>query len=460
MPTSLLLTVREKAQPLASHADPLDLLERMIQDSLDAIEAIRPGTLVSLSVTVPEAVAGLDDLSGRVLGGDCCWLSPDEDRAFHGAGEAMRLSLSTPEGFETHRQGWTVLGDTTAPPPLAFWTVPPALDPAPPDLWVPRVLLRRAAGRATLTVSLRRGDMPVAETIRHWLDEARDLLRGKPREALPAIAGRSPKCDRADWTERVRRTTEAIAAGRLAKTVLARRLDIHLTGPADPRVLADRLAVQHPACCTFALPHGTGHVVAASPERLAVKRGARLHSTALAGTARRHADPKADARAAEDLLASPKERREHAIVVDAIAEALAEACDTVEHPETPDIMRLRQVQHLRTPVTGTLRPGVSFLDVVSRMHPTPAVVGWPRRAALDWLRTMNEGRDGLYTGVAGWIDRNGDGEAAMVLRSAHVEDRAAVLWAGAGIMAESDPDREWTETELKMSTLLSLFGDP
>jgi menaquinone-specific isochorismate synthase len=459
MSTSL-QTVLDETCPPSGHADPLHLLERAILESLDIIEATRPGGLVSLSVALPDAVADRDGAVDPVRGGDCRWLSPDEDQTLYGAGEAVRLTLPTPDGFEAHRSAWAVLGEETVPPPLAFWTVPPALDPAPPELWVPRVLLRQSAGRMTLTVSLRRGDMPVAEAIRCWLAEARTLLNGRRRDALPAIAARSPRIGLADWTDRVRRTTEAIAAGRLSKAVLARRLDIRLTGAADAQVLADRLAALHPACCTFALPHGQGHVVAASPERLAVKRGATVHSTALAGTAQRHADPECDARAAGDLLASPKERREHAIVADAIAEALAEVCESVERPETPDIMRLRQVQHLHTPVTGHLRPGVGFLDVVSRLHPTPAVLGWPRPAALDWLRAMNEGRDGLYTGVAGWIDREGDGEAAMVLRSAYVEDRTAVLWAGAGIMAESDPAREWTETDLKLSTLLNLFGDP
>ncbi|WP_299440325.1 isochorismate synthase MenF [uncultured Rhodospira sp.] len=458
MPTSPLTVLDQVSAPSPRH-DPLDVLERAIRDALEGIEAARPGSLVSLSVPLPDD--GASASTGVAPGGDCRWLTPGEDSAFYGAGAAFRLALRASGDFDPHRRGWVVLGgDGTVPPPVAFWTLPPALDTTAPVLWVPRVLMRRQAGRTSLTVSLRRGTAPVAEMARVWLAEARGLLAGRSHGEVPAIAARTPGCDQAEWADRVRRTTEAIAAGRLTKAVLARRLSIRLTRAADPTVLADRLADLHPSCSTFCLPHGNGHVVAASPERLAVKRGSRVVSSALAGTACRHARTEDDDRAATDLRASPKERREHAIVADAIAEALAEVCDSVDRPETPGLMRLRQVQHLWTPVTGHLRPGVGFLDIVSRLHPTPAVLGWPRRAALDWLRTMNEGRDGLYTGVAGWVDRDGDGEAAVILRSTSVEGRTASLWAGAGIMAESDPAREWAETELKLSTMLSLFGDP
>ncbi|MCW2309053.1 isochorismate synthase [Rhodobium gokarnense] len=440
------------SQPVP-RADPLARLEHAITAAMDAIAAVPAGHLVSLTVELP------NDLPSIHPAGDCRWLSPDGDCALYAAGEAFRIALAEPAAFEAHRAAWTALGDIDAPP-LAFWTMPPALDPALPELWVPRVLLRRADGHTTLTVSLLRGAVPVPVAALRWLEDARSLLGGGTERTLPAIAARIPGSDLADWSDRVRRTTAAIAEGRLAKAVLARKLTVRLAGRADARALADRLATLHPSCATFCLPHGPGHVVAASPERLAVKRGSRVSSAALAGTTRRHASRAADAMAAAELLASPKEREEHAIVADTISEALAEVCATVERPDAPAIMRLRQVQHLWTEISGTLKPGTGFLDVVARLHPTPAVLGAPRKAALDWLGEMNEGRDGLYTGVAGWIDRNGDGEAAMVLRSAYVEDRTAVLWAGAGIVAGSDPGREWTETDLKLSTLLNLFSDP
>ncbi len=135
----------------------------------------------------------------------------------------------------------------------------------------------------------------------------------------------------------------------------------------------------------------------------------------------------------------------------------AKSATRSSHAPTPSLMKLRGLQHLWTPVTGTLRPGFGLLEAIDRLHPTPAVLGFPKIAARNWLNGVEERRDGLYTGLAGWIDLDGDGEAAVVLRAAHVEGREAHLWAGAGIMAASDPDAEWAETELKMSALLDLL---
>ena len=121
-------------------------------------------------------------------------------------------------------------------------------------------------------------------------------------------------------------------------------------------------------------------------------------------------------------------------------------------------MSLRFLQHLWTPISGRLRPGIGLIDAVTRLHPTPAVLGSPPQAAIDWLRDTGERRDGLYTGVAGWIDRDGNGDAAVVLRSAYFEDRTAVLWAGAGIMADSDPRAEFAETEMKLASLMEVLN--
>ena len=123
-------------------------------------------------------------------------------------------------------------------------------------------------------------------------------------------------------------------------------------------------------------------------------------------------------------------------------------------------MALRFVQHLLTPISGELRAGIGLLDLVKHLHPTPAVLGFPREAAALWLETIGEQRDGLYTGVAGWIDSAGDGVAAVVLRSAMIHDCRAVLWAGAGIMADSLSVAEFAETELKMATMLEVLRSP
>ncbi len=423
---------------------------------MDQVAATEPGRLISLSLSLPWEL-----LPANVrLGGDSRWLAQAAGLSLYGTGAAARFAVEATDQWRREVGRWRLLGATDAPP-LAFFTLPPATEPAVPALWVPQALLRRSRETAILTWTARRDLTPTADIARAWLRDARGLLAPPHDSRAPAeIEAVTATPDVQGWRSRVSAATAAIAAGALEKVVLARRLEIRLSQPLAPAALADRLACMHPECRILSLPYGRGAVVAASPERLAEKRGRRLASHALAGTARRHGLAAEDVRAAAALLASAKERREHAIVVKTIAARMAEICDTLDQPPAPAVLPLRFVQHLWTPLTGRLQEGRGLLDAVCRLHPTPAVLGLPAPAARDWLAHAGESRDGLYSGVAGWLDLAGDGEAQVVLRSAYLEDRTALLWAGAGIMAESDADAEFAETELKLATMLEVLNAP
>ena len=442
----------------ASGAAEVDrVLEAAIGKSMDELAGVEPGRLVSLSVTLSPALVAVD----AALGGDSRWLAPGQGLAMYGSGAAARFESEAAERFRSEGKRWRLLGAATDIP-LAFFTAAAATTPAAPTLWVPTALVRRSPEGLVVTLSAWRDAAPPQQIARSWRHEAARVFAPEVGGARVPNEIRGVTTTPADeqWRQRVRAATLAIAAGRFAKVVLARRLDIHLANAVDAADLADRLAAIHPECHVFSLPHGRGWVVAASPEQLAAKRGRQLVSHALAGTAKRHGRPDEDARAAAALLCSTKERSEHALVVDSIAAQMAQICDAVEHPQTPAVMPLRFVQHLWTPVSGRLRDGFGLLDAVARLHPTPAVLGIPRQAASDWLAEVGERRDGLYSGIAGWIDGNGDGEAVVILRSAYVEDGNAVLWAGAGIMADSDPAAEMAETELKLATMLEVLNAP
>jgi isochorismate synthase len=422
-------------------------LTEVTRAAISDIAKIEAGRIFSLTMTLPAAALPQDWSPG----GECRWLAGEQDLQLFGSGEAAVWANFTDEWRDCLR-----LGDETVSP-IAFFTLPPATENPTPRLWVPRVMVRRHAGRTTLTLTARQGTMPVAQV---WAAEIRAMLSAPPRRLAPGAApfpGQvvSETPDAEGWAARVRAATEAIAAGTLQKVVLARRVEVDLSQTIDPSALADRLAREHPESCVFAMPHGAGTVVAASPERLAVVRDGTILSHALAGTVRRDGD---DGAAAGRLLASAKERREHGLVVDTIAARLTEICDGIDYAPEPAVMWLRSMLHLWTIVRGRLRPGMTLLDAVTCLHPTPAVLGLPRQAAADWLAHSGERRDGLYTGIAGWVDTQGNGDAAVVLRSAHVEGRKAVLWAGAGIMAESDPHAEFAETELKMATMLDALA--
>ena len=309
-----------------------------------------------------------------------------------------------------------------------------------------------------MTFTMRREATPITAARDEWMALLSFMLtRTAEFDGEREILSRTAHPEAEQWKDRIQATRQAITDRRFDKVVLARRFDIALSHPPAISAMVDRLVEANPHCITFALPHHHGWVVASTPEILASKRGRQAVSLALAGTAKQHENESQSRVAADQLLASAKERLEHDVVVTTIAAQMQTLCDTIQHPPVPTIMALRFVQHLLTPISGQLRAGVGLLELVKLLHPTPAVLGFPREAAALWLESIGEQRDGLYTGVAGWIDSAGDGVAAVVLRSALIRDCHAVLWAGAGIMADSLFQAEFAETELKMATMLEVL---
>ncbi len=163
-------------------------------------------------------------------------------------------------------------------------------------------------------------------------------------------------------------------------------------------------------------------------------------------------------RFALELMRSDKEREEHAVVVTMLRESLGPLVERLDVAPRPEIVRLRHVQHLVTPVTGRLRGEASVLDLVARLHPTPAVGGTPRELALELIAEEEPIERGWYAGPLGWLDRHGDGEFVVALRSGVVRGREASLFAGCGIVADSDPEREWDESSAKLLALGSALG--
>jgi menaquinone-specific isochorismate synthase len=254
----------------------------------------------------------------------------------------------------------------------------------------------------------------------------------------------------------------AIRQGRLDKVVLAREVDVVTDRPLRQDDLLARLRLLHPSCMAFAIDGFVG----ASPELLCRRTGTRVTSVPLAGTVARSGDVDEDRRLAASLLASEKDRAEHALVVRAILESLKSHCRVVESAKAPTVLELRNVAHLATDVVGDLAPsgeggvGASALELAAALHPTPAVGGWPLEEALAYL-AENEGleRD-RYAGPVGYLDADGDGEFWIGIRSALVEGTRARLLAGVGIVADSDPLAELAETQLKLQALLAVAVRP
>ncbi|MCG8589970.1 MAG: isochorismate synthase [Proteobacteria bacterium] len=329
---------------------------------------------------------------------------------------------------------------------------------------LPEVLWTRQKNGTLLTLAAR---IDPGATV----DSGLASLAASERDALRALeAGGAAASSDGDGTPRyeieadrshdafravVEEALSSIAAGDFEKVVLARSLCVRSRRDFDvAQVLAELVRV-HPACTTFAFGFGGDTFLGATPERLVKLSGTRVETGAVAGSAPRGTDPDADVRLGRELRESKKEQAEHAVVVRAIRDSLFDVCGELEGPAVPSLVRFDGIQHLATPLRGRLQSEArGVVDLVERLHPTPAVAGAPRDRALAFLRER-EGLDrGWYAAPVGFVDATLGGEFVVALRSALVRESEAHLFAGAGVVAGSCPARELAETRLKLRALL------
>ncbi len=331
--------------------------------------------------------------------------------------------------------------------PVAFGTLP-FTPGAPSELIVPAVVAGRADDGTRWITTI--GDAAI-DAGRPDLESELEPLAAVQR--FTVSAQRDPD----DWCALVERATKAIAGGTLHKVVLARQIDIAADRPIDRLAVLERLRSAYPGCHIVSV----AGLVAASPELLVSVAGDIVRSHPMAGTAPRGGDPTTDQRLAASLLASTKDRQEHQITIDMVHDTLLPWCSYLDYEAEPSVVAVANVQHLATLVEGRLsRPAPSVLELVAALHPTPAVAGWPRDEAVDWI-AENEGFDRRrYAGTAGWVDSAGNGTWAVSIRCAEIDGLTARVWAGNGIVADSDPSTELAETRSKLQALLSAIVRP
>jgi salicylate biosynthesis isochorismate synthase/menaquinone-specific isochorismate synthase len=254
----------------------------------------------------------------------------------------------------------------------------------------------------------------------------------------------------------VARAVERIEAGELSKVVLAREVRAEAPRAHDPAALFGALRELFPSCYCFCVGTPEAAFIGASPELLVRRRGAGAQTVALAGSTRRSADPAVDDHLGEQLSRSAKNRSEHDIVVKRIERALRPHSVWVEAGREPILIKVANIQHLATPIHAQLADPRSAVELAGMLHPTPAVGGEPGPEAVAAIPGLEDLDRGWYAGPIGWMDAVEDGEFCVALRSALLRDRTAHLFAGAGIVADSDPEAELAETELKLAALLPL----
>jgi menaquinone-specific isochorismate synthase len=382
--------------------------------------------------------------------GGVAWVRDGD--GFVGCGQAVRIDAGAgPERFARAAEEFAVLADraeiddavaTPGSGLVAFGSFTFDARSSGSVLVVPEVTIGRRDGVTWMTIA---GDADIVDQGR---EEPPAPLRPPDRVRY---AGSSVPDHL--WLDAVARALKRIDADEVAKVVLARDYAVWDREPFDPRVLARRLADQFPECFTFLCDR----LIGATPELLIRRIGDTVESTVLAVSAPRGEEGSSDERIGAGLLASDKDRREHDLAVDSVRDVLARHCVSLAVDEEPHLLRLENVQHLETRLGGTLRSDMSALALAGELHPTAAVGGAPRDAAIEMIREL-EGMDrGRYAGPVGWIDADGDGEWGIALRCAELSGARARLFAGGGIVAGSLPEAELEETRLKLRAMQSVL---
>lgn len=404
-----------------------------------------PATAGQLRVrTTP--ISDVDDLLTLLPSHDAVsWVR--EGEGLVGWGQAARFEVGGAERFSRASRWWAQMcaqasiDDSVLRPgsgPVVFASFAFDSRPGSSVMVVPKVVVGMRDGKAWLTVMSTEDTPPVVEV-------TPTSAPPTPGRVSSDVAGRQIGQWKASVTEAISR----INAGELDKVVLARDVEVTSEYPLDPRHLLNRLAAAFPGCWAFCVDG----LVGATPELLVRREGDRVTSRVLAGTVRTDEDSGEDGRLAQELLGSDKDQEEHSYAVTSVAAALSAHCADLVVPIRPSVLRLANVQHLATDVSGLLVDDTPVLALAASLHPTAAVCGTPTERAFSLIRRIEQLDRGRYAGPVGWMDANGDGEFGIALRCGAIEPSVPNrirLFAGCGIVAGSDPASEVEESEAKL----------
>jgi menaquinone-specific isochorismate synthase len=448
--------------------DSRELIERVARDL-----ARLDGSAEWVALTWPVPRVPSERLLAAESSGSALLWAPPADEEASGLGAAFTLAAQGDDRFASiqaqAREVWKKLDvsrcDASAPKLRFFGGL--AFQPGQADsgLWrdfgdarfvLPELGYARNKSGAWLCLVVRGGgwDKP---TFRGELEPR--LVR-----ALQALFTPTPARESARALQREERSEPAFAAivtaiqdeiksGRAQKIVAARRVSLTLDRELWPEVVQSRLRDDAPESTRFAFRVGDATFLGATPEQLVQKRGIDLCTEAVAGSI--SAD---DTTASERLLESDKDIREHEFVVSEILRLLEPLTSELSPAPEREVHRLRTVLHLRTPIRGKLREPSHVLDLVARLHPTPAVGGVPTRTAIDFILRHEPDQRGWYSGPFGWFDERGDGRFVVALRCGVVAGKHAELYAGAGVVSDSNAASEFAETRWKLAALLGALG--
>ncbi|WP_434011546.1 isochorismate synthase [Pseudomonas entomophila] len=290
----------------------------------------------------------------------------------------------------------------------------------------------------------------------HWRARGASEAGGE----LPALLEQKPIPEEDAFKRSVEHAIVNFRHSDVRKAVLSVQRELVFAEAVDVDVLQRNLRAQNPSGYHFRVPLADGAtLLGVSPELLVRKEGANFISNPLAGSARRMADPEADKRNADWLVASEKDHYEHGFVTQDIAARVGELCTRLDVPQRPSLISTPALWHLSTRIEGNLiDPHVTALQLACRLHPTPAVCGFPTERARRLIRFVEPAERGQFTGMVGWCDAEGNGEWVVTIRCGTVKHNRVRLFAGAGIVEASQPAAEWAEVQTKLGTMLRACG--
>lgn len=412
------------------------------------------------------------------------WEHADSDYAFAGFGAAAVLTASGADRFEVIAgEMQRLLGSAVIETvnehiiPRLFGGFSFGANTPLDGIWgafsrayfvLPRYVLTRYSGITWLTVNacVNRGE---ERALRTDLENMTRLIENADHHTLRRMSGhvsarRQPSqisypLSKEAWNTQVTHATQCMKAGELDKVVLSRTCDITFDTPIEPLDALANLETRYASAYRFLIePHPGSAFFGATPELLVELNGRNFKTAGLAGSIKRGATLDEDDQLAAQLWSNPKERHEHGLVVDSLRDLLEPRSHELIIPEVPGILKLSNIQHLYTPIYGDLNTAFTTLQMVEAMHPTPALGGYPRNIAVETIINTEIISRGWYASPVGWVDGRGDGTFAVAIRSAVSSGNQARLYAGAGIVADSVPDREWDETRLKFRPMLEALN--
>lgn len=414
----------------------------------------------------------------RYLGERFFWKDPNDEIILVGLGISKQIMSDQAAGrfFHVESEWVSFLKDSIVHNPFSEAGTGPVIfggfsfDPykEKTELWshypdslfhMPKYLLSIIKGQTYLTMNIVcTGDDEIL--IEKSADERNRLLVSRLHrpEKKSAHLQETKEISPDNWKRSVDAIAAELAEGPLKKVVLARELRLIFKDTIEAEYVLENLYQQQHESFIFAFESNGDCFIGASPERLVKKQGNEVFSTCLAGSISRGETAEEDRILGDRLLNDQKNLIEHQYVVEMIKGALEESCDNIILPDRPRLMKIRDIQHLYTPVIGKARRDTSILLLVEKLHPTPALGGLPKQAAVDKIRQVEELDRGFYAGPLGWVDYHDNGEFAVSIRSGLIQGNEASLFAGCGVVADSESESEYLETGLKFRPMLRALG--